>query len=160
MTSNSPAEFLAPLPHEWCCLGTQKQTWGMWSAKKARGISNYNNNIHVAASRQPGTMPADVEAAYGSLKGRQTHKFKEWKRTVMATKYFSVMQPGVSLIQQCLSKFRTIQYSQIEGKGLNQCGPPSGSCFNSRKLVYWPSSMANLRNKAGVVFKILWWKII
>ena len=49
---------------------------GDGSAEKPRGISNYSNNIHVAACRQPGTMPAEVEAAYGSQKGCQTHKFK------------------------------------------------------------------------------------
>lgn len=48
----------------------------------------------MAVCRQLGTMPAEVETAYGSLKGCQTHKFKEWKRIVMAMKYFSVMQPG------------------------------------------------------------------
>jgi hypothetical protein len=108
---NTTYNAFAPLSR--ATRGPRGNELGLCSTKKEKTNSSYSNSISWQLHEGSGDKPAEVSVARGSLKGSQIHKFKEWNRISMATKYFFVKQPGISLTAVTFN-LETLNTSQIE----------------------------------------------
>lgn len=108
----------------------ERETLGAVSTEEARAISSCGNHISLQSRAGTEANARGSGRSQQSLKGGQAHKFEEWKRIAMATKYFSVKKPGTV---SCSNGFLTLGALSIpQAEGSCKPRPPSDLCFKER----------------------------